>query len=208
MIYGRPAATSTATFSTPLPEDLDDDCIRPNRLLFPSVQTTSSMSFFLQVSKLYRILESTTVLGDQPALADLVRLDEEFESWQAEVPNRLRIREAGLRRDETALILALRANMVCILIHRQSLVSGLSALSSMPSSTAIPATKGWEGGRLRTSMLQRSREICVSTAEETVRLVAERHEQTKSAMGPSWFNLYYRASMPNLAEDESLLTQA
>ncbi|PTB62102.1 FAD/NAD(P)-binding domain-containing protein [Trichoderma citrinoviride] len=191
MIYGRPAATSTATFLTPLPEDLDDDCIRPNRLLFPSVQTTSSMSFFLQVSKLYRILESTTVLGDQPALADLVRLDEEFESWQAEVPNRLRIREAGLRRNETALILALRANMVCILIHRQSLVSGLSALSSMPSSTAIPATKGWEGGRLRTSMLQRSREICVSTAEETVRLVAERHEQTKSAMGPSWFNLYY-----------------
>ncbi|KAL7815106.1 fungal-specific transcription factor domain-containing protein [Trichoderma gracile] len=191
MIYGRPAATSTATFSTPLPEDLDDDCIRPNRLLFPSVQTTSSMSFFLEVSKLYRILESTTVLGDQPALADLVRLDEEFESWHAEVPIRLRIREAGLRCDETALILALRANMVCILIHRQSLVSGLSALSSMPSSTTIPAAKGWEGGRLRTSILQRSRQICVSTAEETVRLVAERHERTKNAMGPSWFNLYY-----------------
>ncbi|ETR97378.1 hypothetical protein M419DRAFT_91730 [Trichoderma reesei RUT C-30] len=191
MIYGRPAATSTATFSTPLPEDLDDDCIRPNRLLFPSVHTTSSMSFFLQVSKLYRILESTTVLGDQPALADLVRLDEEFESWHAEVPNRLQIREAGLRGDEAALILALRANMVCILIHRQSLVSGLSALSSVPSSTATPAVKGWEGGRLRTSILQRSRQICVSTAEETVRLVAERHERTKNAMGPSWFNLYY-----------------
>ncbi|KAL6874721.1 FAD/NAD(P)-binding domain-containing protein [Trichoderma novae-zelandiae] len=191
MIYGRPAATSTATFSTPLPEDLDDDCIRPNRLLFPSVQSTSSVSFFLQVSKLYRILESTTVLGDQPALADLVRLDEEFESWHAEVPDRLRIRNAALRGDEIALILALRANMVCILIHRQSLVSGLSALSSVPSSTATPATKGWEGGRLRTSMLQRSRQICVSTAEETVRLVAERHERTKNAMGPSWFNLYY-----------------
>ncbi|KAL7807135.1 fungal-specific transcription factor domain-containing protein [Trichoderma aethiopicum] len=191
MMYGRPAATSTATFSTPLPEDLDDDCIRPNRLLFPSVQTTSSMSFFLQVSKLYRILESTTLLGDQPALADFVRLDEEFESWHAEIPNRLRIRDADLRGDERALILALRANMVCILIHRQSLVSGLSALSSIPSSTAVPAAKGWEGGRLRTSILQRSRQICVSTAEETVRLVAERHERTKTAMGPSWFNLYY-----------------
>ncbi|KAL6872278.1 FAD/NAD(P)-binding domain-containing protein [Trichoderma longibrachiatum] len=191
MMYGRPAATSTATFSTPLPEDLDDDCIRPHRLLFPSVQTTSSMSFFLQVSKLYRILESTTLLGDQPTLADLVRLDEEFESWHAEIPNRLRIRDADLRGDERALILALRANMVCILIHRQSLVSGLSALSSIPSSTAVPAAKGWEGGRLRTSILQRSRQICVSTAEETVRLVAERHERTKNAMGPSWFNLYY-----------------
>lgn len=190
MIYGRPAATSTATFTTPPPEDLDDDCIRPNRLLFPSVHTTSSMSFFLQVSKLYRLLEAITMLGDQPALADLVRLDEEFETWQAEVPVRLRIREASLRGDEAALILALRANMVCILIHRQSLVSGLSALSSV-SSSSIPSTKGWEGGRLRTSMLQRSRQICVSTAEETIRLVAERHEQTKSAMGPSWFNLYY-----------------
>lgn len=190
MIYGRPSATSTATFSTPLPEDLDDDCIRPNRLLFPSVQTTSSMSFFLQVSKLYRLLEATTVLGDQPALADLVRLDEEFEMWQAEVPDRLRIREGALREDEATLILALRANMVCILIHRQSLVSGLSALSSV-SSISAPTTKGWEGGRLRTSMLRRSRQICVSTAEETIRLVAERHEQTKNAMGPSWFNLYY-----------------
>ncbi|QYS95352.1 Fungal_trans domain-containing protein [Trichoderma simmonsii] len=190
MIYGRPAATSTATFTTPPPEDLDDDCIRPNRLLFPSVHTTSSMSFFLQVSKLYRLLEAITMLGDQPALADLVRLDEEIETWQAEVPVRLRIREASLRGDEAALILALRANMVCILIHRQSLVSGLSALSSV-SSSSVPSTKGWEGGRLRTSMLQRSRQICVSTAEETIRLVAERHEQTKSAMGPSWFNLYY-----------------
>jgi salicylate hydroxylase len=190
MIYGRPAATSTATFSTPLPEDLDDDCIRPTRLLFPSVRTTSSMSFFLQVSKLYRLLEATTVLGDQPSLADLVRLDEEFETWHADVPDRLRIQEGLLQDDESALILALRANMVCILIHRQSLVSGLSALSSV-SSTSIPVTKGLEGGRLRTSMLQRSRQICVSMAEETVRLVAERHEQTKNAMGPSWFNLYY-----------------
>ncbi|RFU79707.1 hypothetical protein TARUN_2513 [Trichoderma arundinaceum] len=190
MMYGRPAATSTATFSTPLPEDLDDDCIRPTRLLFPSVQTSSNMSFFLQVSKLYRLLEATTVLGDQPRLADLVSLDEEFEAWYADVPDKFQIHTSAAREDETALILALRANMVCILIHRQSLVSGLSALSSA-SSTSIPAPKGWEGGRLRTSMLQRSRQICVSTAEETVRLVAERHEQTKNAMGPSWFNLYY-----------------
>ncbi|KAM0521358.1 hypothetical protein ACHAPE_002838 [Trichoderma viride] len=190
MIYGRPAATSTATFSTPLPEDLDDDCIRPNRLLFPSVQTTTSMSFFLQVSKLYRLLETTMMIGSQPALSDLVRLDEEFEAWQAEMPDNLRIRDGVPPEKESTLILGLRANMVCILIHRQSLVSGLSALSSA-SSTSAPASSEREGGRLRASILQRSRQVCVSTAEETIRLVAERHDRTKKAMGPSWFNLYY-----------------
>ncbi|KAM0449462.1 hypothetical protein ACHAO4_007480 [Trichoderma viride] len=190
MIYGRPAATSTATFSTPLPEDLDDDCIRPNQLLYPSVQTTTSMSFFLQVSKLYRLLEATMMLGGQPSLSDLVRLDEEFEAWQAEMPGNLRIREGVPPEKESTLILWLRANMVCILIHRQSLVSGLSALSSASSASA-PATNEREGGRLRASILQRSRQVCVSTAEETIRLVAERHDRTKKAMGPSWFNLYY-----------------
>ncbi|KAK4081293.1 transcriptional regulator family: Fungal Specific TF [Trichoderma aggressivum f. europaeum] len=140
MMYGRPAATSTTTFTTPPPEDLDDDCIRPNRLLFPSVHTTSSISFFLQVSKLYRLLEAITVLGDQPALADLVRLDEEFETWQAEVPNRLRIREASLRGDEAALILALRANM-CIVLGIQFFSPIYQRMGRRPTTNQHAATE-------------------------------------------------------------------
>ncbi|KAL1863849.1 hypothetical protein VTK73DRAFT_6349 [Phialemonium thermophilum] len=199
MIYGRPAATSAATFTAPLPEDLDDDCIQPTRLLYPSVRTAAScMSFFLQVSRLYRILESAASLGD-PSLEARVRLDEDFETWYAQVPETLKVRPGSRADDDKALILALRANMVRILIHRPSLVSALSALSTTregPQAQPSPQSQQQQQplrqpGRLRVSMLQRSRQICVSTAEETVQLVSQRHEQTKNATGPSWFNLYY-----------------
>ncbi len=124
MIYGRPATTSATSCSAPLPEDLDDDCIQPTRLLYPSVRSESTtLSFFLAVSRLYQILESAASLSDHPGLENVLRLDEDFEAWAASLPSSLQVRDGGIVEDEIALILALRANMVRILIHRQSLVS-------------------------------------------------------------------------------------
>lgn len=184
MIYGRPAATSSATFNTPLPEDLDDDCIQPNRLLFPNLKTPSMVSFSLQVSKLYRLLESAASLVDPP-LETLAQLDEEFELWYSDVPDHLKLREDSQVQDDKLLILALRANMVRILIHRQSLVSTLTTLSKSGRGERLSQS-------LKTSMLQNSRRICVRTAEDIIHLVGHRYDQTKNAVGPSWFNLYYR----------------
>ncbi|OAG34942.1 hypothetical protein AYO21_10893 [Fonsecaea monophora] len=183
MIYGRPAATSSSTSDTPLPEDLDDDCIQKSRLLFPSLEAPSTMSFSIQVSKLYRLLESAASYADPP-LETLVQLDEAFESWYAGVPPNLKVRGNMTVQDDKCLILALRANMVRILIHRQSLASTLSLLSKSEQAWKHPET-------LKSSMLQNSRRICVQTAEETIDLVGLRYDQTKHALGPSWFNLYY-----------------
>lgn len=194
MIYGRPAATSAKSSFTMLPEDLDDDCIQPSRLLYPSVRSEStSMSFFLAISSLYRILESAASLNDHPALENILRLDEEFEAWLANLPPSLNIRNGIIVENEISLILALRANMVRILIHRQSLILVLNSLSSgqAPTLAASREEPDGKGGRLRLSMAQRSRQICVTTAEEVIQLVGQRHEQTKDAIGPSWFNLYY-----------------
>lgn len=115
MIYGRPTATLTATSTTPLPEDLDDDLIHPNKLLHPSVKTPSSMSFSIQVSKLYRLLESASSLSDL-TLEYLAKLDEEFEAWCSEVPASLKVQDGVRFQDDKPIILALRANMVRILI--------------------------------------------------------------------------------------------
>ena len=197
MIYGRPAATSAKSFFTTLPEDLDDDCIQPSRLLYPSVRSDStSMSFSLAVSKLYRILETAASLNDNPALENILRLDEEFEAWLASLPPSLRTRNGVIVENEISLILALRANMVRILIHRQSLASVLNSVSGAHTPTLASSREepNGKGGRLRLSMMQRSRQICVATAEEVIQLVGQRHEQTKDAMGPSWFNLYYCTS--------------
>ena len=194
MIYGRPAATSAKSFFTTLPEDLDDDCIQPSRLLYPSIKSElTGMSFFLAISKLYRILESTASLNDHPSLENILRLDEEFEAWSANLPPSLKIRNGAIVENEISLILALRANMVRILIHRQSLVSVLNSLSGRSTPTLASSREELDekGGRLRLSMMQRSRQICVTTAEDVIQLVGQRHEQTKDAMGPSWFNLYY-----------------
>lgn len=197
MIYGRPAATSVVSFFTTLPEDLDDDCIQPSRLLYPSVRSDcTAMSFSLAVSRLYRILESAASLNDNHTLENILRLDEEFEAWFENLPHSLKIRDGVIVENEIALILALRANMVRILIHRQSLVSVLNSISG--GQTPTPASSKEEpngkGGRLRLRMMQRSRRTCVTTAEEVIELVGQRHEQTKDAMGPSWFNLYYCTS--------------
>ncbi len=147
------------------------------------------------MSKLYRILESATSQSDPPSLESILRLDEEFEAWSASIPPSLKILDVTAAGDEIPLILSLRANMVRILIHRQSMVSILSALSGGHDITSTGTGKeatGSPGGRLRRSVLHQSRQICVSTAEEIVQMVGQRHEQTKDAMGPSWFNLYYR----------------
>jgi hypothetical protein len=183
MIYGLPAATSSSTFTTPLPEDLDDDCIQLGRLL--SIKTTTIVSFSLQVAKLYRLLESARSLAAPVLLEDLAKLDEEFEAWYSDVPASLRIHDSTEAGNDKSLILALRANMVRIPIHRQSLVTALSALSNNQEEAPGPSD------HLKQRVLQKSWQICVSTAEETIRLVGRRHEQTKNAVGSSWFNLYY-----------------
>jgi hypothetical protein len=182
-IYGRPGATSSTAFTTPLPEDLDDDCIQADRLLYPSVQTPSVVSFSLQVARLYKIMETASSLVDPP-VDKLLQLDEAFEAWYAQVPPTFRIYDQDTIKDNKALILALRANMVRILIHRHSLMSTLSSLSQGKHTARLADS-------LRTNMMQSSRHICVRTAEETIQLVGYRHEQTKKAVGPSWFNLYY-----------------
>ena len=184
MIYGRPPATSTATFTTPMPEDLDDDCIQPNRLLFPNTRTPSQMSFSLQVAKLYRILEAASGLNDPP-LETLAQLDSSFEAWQADLPLQLRVEAKPGVRDDKALILAFRANMVRILIHRQSLASSLDGLMGARRAALSMSDS------LRSNMLRSSRRICVRTAEDTIALVGQRHDRTVRATGPSWFNNYY-----------------
>jgi hypothetical protein len=191
MIYGRPAATSTSTFTTPLPEDLDDDCIQLDRMLYPTPRTTSIMSFSIQVAKLYRVLESTSRLYSRGKVtsdtlaSNIFSLDEEFEEWNRALPEHLKVHDDGDKRDsEQAVILALRANMVRILIHRQSLALTLRLLSGSGGEK-----RGSEG--LKNNMFQYSRNICVQTAMNTIALVGLRHEKTTEAVGPSWFNLYY-----------------
>jgi Fungal specific transcription factor domain len=182
-IYGRPVATASSTFSTPLPEDLDDDRIQPSQLLYPSTPTLSVMTYSIQCVQLYRIMESAAALVNPP-LEKIVELDEMFEAWHAQVPSVLTIYEQESVQDDKRLIFAMRANMTRILIHRHSVVTSLSLLSR--GERLVPPSDG-----LRANMMQNSRHICVRSAEETIQLVSRRHDRTKSAIGPSWFNLYY-----------------
>jgi hypothetical protein len=196
MIYGRPAATSSAEFTCPLPEDLDDDCIFQDRVLYPAPKRASSMSFSIEVAKLYRILEAATrsadfetVGGSGEALAqNVLALDERFQRWYADVPAQLRLDEANEPDAEKPLILALRANMVRILIHRPSLALSLRALSAVGGDRRA-------GEGVKSGVLMQSRGICVRTAGETVGLIGRRHEQTRRKSGTSWFNLYYCVSL-------------
>jgi Fungal specific transcription factor domain len=196
MIYGRPAATSSAEFTCPLPEDLDDECIFADRMLYPSPKRASSMSFSIEAAKLYCILEAATRSVDfettgssGEALAQSVLvLDERFQRWYADVPRELKLEENEDEAAEKPLILALRANMVRILIHRPSLALSLRALSG-----TVNDRRANEG--VKSSILQHSRGICVSTAMETINLIGRRHEQTRRKSGTSWFNLYYCASI-------------
>ncbi len=201
MIYGRPAAINAS--SCPLPLDLDDDCIFVDRVLYPSPKRASSMSFSIEVAKLYRILEAATrsstnfdtTEGGEALAQSVLVLDERFQSWYAQVPQELKLKsdkERGEEDDEKPLILALRANMVRILIHRPSLSLSLRTLSERGSRNGNGNDTGWQANEgVRSSILMHSRKICVSTAMETVGLIGRRHEQTRRKSGTSWFNLYY-----------------
>ena len=63
MVHELPPATRSSDFSVSLPEDLDDDCIQEQRMLYPSPRQPSHMSFFLQNIKLYRIVEKAIIAG-------------------------------------------------------------------------------------------------------------------------------------------------
>lgn len=182
-IYGRPTTTSSNTFSTPLPEDLDDNCITHSRLLHPPTPTISAITLSIHNAKLYRIMEMAAALVDPP-MEKVVELDELYEVWFSQVPAAFKIYERETIEDDQSLILAMRANMVRMLIHRHSVVMSLSLLSH--GERILRPLDG-----IRASMMQNSRQICVRTAEETVRLVGHRHDRTKKAAGPSWWNLYY-----------------
>lgn len=196
MIYGKPAVTSSVDFTFPLPEDLDDEFIFADRVLYPTPKRVSGMRFNIEVVKLYKILEVATrsvdfetTVGCGEALAQSVLvLDERFQRWYADVPRELKLEENEDEAAEKPLILALRANMVRILIHRPSLALSLRALSG-----TVDHRRADEG--VKSSILQHSRGICVSTAMETVNLIGRRHEQTRRKSGTSWFNLYYCTSL-------------
>jgi hypothetical protein len=185
MIYERPSAIRSAECSVLLPEDLEDSCIQTDGLLYPVPKRPSSMTFSIEIVKLYRILESLMSrladdVGDGKKIAELViALDEDYRKWHRVLPAPLILDYRNVQ--EQPWIVALRGNMVRILIHRQSLVVTLHGLlrpQQMEDSMVSNA-------------LQYSRNICVNAAMETIDLVALRHEQTKKTMGLNWFNIYY-----------------
>ncbi|KAL4888670.1 fungal-specific transcription factor domain-containing protein [Aspergillus ambiguus] len=185
MIYGRPPMTRLTDFSVHPPEDLDDHCICDDKLLYPMPKRPSMMSFTIQVIKLYQIVEK--VLENLPQNTDdrgkimemVITRDKEYQEWHSALPPHLVLDPNDAK--EPPWILALRGNMVRILIHRQSLVATLHILIK-PQQMEDP---------LVTQNLQYSRRICVSAAMDTVGIVALRHEQTKQTMGLDWYNVYY-----------------
>lgn len=185
MIYQRPSATRSADFSVSLPEDLDDECIRDDRVLYPTPKRPSCMSFAIEMIKLYRVVEK--VLARRPedeeptrdTAGRLMALDGEYQKWHRELPAHLVLDHNNPK--EPHWILALRANMVRILIHRPSLEQGLHHLQKPPSGQ----------DSLDSQVLQLSQKICLDAAMESVDIVALRYEQTKKTMGLNWFNIYY-----------------
>jgi hypothetical protein len=168
-----------------MPEDLDDVCIQADRVLCPTPRQPSSISFLIQNVKLYRIVEKALRrIADcgleRRETAELVTsLDEDYQTWLRERPAHLILDLQDPQ--EPVWILALRSNMVCILIHRQSLKVSLHERD--------------ESGPIEESMvnhiLHSSQRICVNAAMDSIDLVALRHEQTKETMGLDWFNVYY-----------------
>jgi hypothetical protein len=177
--------------SCQIPEDLNDDCVQKSRLLYPNPRKPSTISFSIHVAKLYRIVEAADQISSLEkqgwgALAGTVfSLDEELELWYHEVPIQLKVHDGMKHESEPVLILALRANMIRILIHRQSLAVILQSLSEN-------SDESLNRNSLKASMLQKSRNICVHAALETIALVGMRNQRTIDAIGPGWFNLYYR----------------
>jgi hypothetical protein len=186
MVYERPSAIRSAECSVLLPEDLDDDCIRIDGLLYPMPRRPSAMTFSIEVIKLYRIMEAlmTGLTGDvhnsRTKMIQLVSsLHERYRRWHRALPACLVLDHNNPR--EQPWILALRGNMVRILIHRQSLAITLHGLAVPQEVDDAVIAKAH----------QRSRNICISAAVETVDIVALRHEETKKTLGRNWFNIYY-----------------
>ena len=192
MVYERPPATRSSESTVCVPEDLDEDCIQADRLLFPTPKRPSGMSFFLHNIKLYRIVEkamarmSENTTSHKEAAEQIMSLDEDYQIWLRELPAHLVLDCNDAR--EPNWILALRGRMVQILIHRQSLRLSLYEREKPE--------------RIEDSMvghiLQSSQRRCVTVAMESIDIVALRHEQTKKTMGLDWFNVYYRAIAPPL----------
>lgn len=188
MVYERPPAIRSAECSVLLPEDLNDDCIRIDGLLYPMPRRPSAMTFSIEVVKLYRIMEAlmtglTSLTGDlhnSRRIAQLVSsLHETYRRWHRALPACLILDHNNPQ--EQPWILALRGNMVRILIHRQSLAITLHGLAAPQEAEDAVITKA----------LQQSRNICINAAIETVDIVALRHEETKKTLGLNWFNIYY-----------------
>lgn len=192
MVYERPPSTRSSDFSVNLPEDLDDDCIQEQRILYPSPRQPSNMSFFLQNIKLYRIVEKAiTGTATQKTAELVVSLDNDYQEWLRERPPHL-ILDIENPNNEPAWILALRGNMVCILIHRQSLELSLSL--HQHQTRPDPAPK--QDSSMTDNILRASHRICVTAAIESIDIVELRHEQTKKTAGLDWYNIYYRTSPP------------
>lgn len=185
MVYERPPATRSSEFSICIPEDLDDACIQPDRVLYPTPRQPSFLSFCIQNIKLYRIVEKALARLsecrlERRATAEFVMsLDEDYQTWLRERPAHLILNPQEPK--EPMWILALRGNMVCILVHRQSLKVSLHEKD--------------EPGPIQEStvehILRSSQNICVNAAMDSIDIVALRHEQTKGTMGLDWFNVYY-----------------
>lgn len=186
MIYDRPSAIRSAECSVRLPEDLDDRYIQDGGPVYPTPRQPSYVSFSIEVIKLYQILESVTsrltsdMTNAQEIAALVIPLDEEYRKWHRSVPSHLVLHYNAP--EEQPWILALRANMVRILIHRQSL---LVTLHGLCNSQEVDDS-------MTSHALQYSRHICVNAAIETIEIVALRHEVTRKTMGLNWFNVYYR----------------
>lgn len=185
MVYERPPAMRSSEFSVCAPEDLDDVFIQPDKVLYPKPRLPSFLSFFIQNITLYRIVEnalprlSECGLGRRETAELVMSLDEDYQTWLRERPAHLILNRQEPK--EPVWILALRGNMVCILIHRQAL--------------KVSLLEPDETGPIEEStvyhILRSSQRICVNAAMDSIDIVALRHDQTKEVMGLDWFNVYY-----------------
>ncbi|KIW29053.1 uncharacterized protein PV07_04899 [Cladophialophora immunda] len=181
MIYDRPSMIRSDECSVSLPTDLDDEYIQSA----PMPRPPSTMSFSIEVIKLYRIIEAfksqlnESVDSGRKVVELVMPLDEQYRKWHRSLPSHLILDYKAPT--EQPWILALRGNMVRILIHRQSLMvtlRGLLGHQDVEDSVVSHA-------------LQSSRSICIHAAMESIDMVALRHEHTKKTMGLNWFNIYY-----------------
>ncbi|KAM5354697.1 hypothetical protein ACJ41O_001344 [Fusarium nematophilum] len=185
MIYQRPSATRSADFSVSLPEDLDDECIREDGVLYPMPKRPSCMSFALEMIKLCRVIEKVStglsegIEATRGTAEWVMALDDEYQKWRRDLPAHLVLDYNNPK--EPQWILALRANMVRIVIHRPSLGEALHP----------PQKASWGQDSLASQTLLLSQQICLDAAMESVDIVALRYEQTKQTMGLNWFNIYY-----------------